>query len=107
MLWRFPFDLAELGGLGGCRRALEAKAATDTVLLKASSSVLDNQSALRVITSLTMMGIILLLLFTEGATIAMVRLLGSCFGRHYSPTPRSNLEFPITLMRMFGSVGGN
>lgn len=48
-----------------------------------------------------MMSIILLLLFTDGATIAMLQLLGSFFGSHYSLTPRSNLEFPITLRCMF------
>lgn len=50
------------------RRALEAKAATNTVFLKASGPVSNSQSALRVISSPAMIDIILLLLFTEGAT---------------------------------------
>lgn len=51
------------------RRALEAKAAPDTVFLEASNPVSHNQSALSVITSLTMKDIILLLLFGNGVVI--------------------------------------
>lgn len=66
-------------GWGEDRRTLEAKAATITVFVKAPGPISNSQSALRVITSLAMTDIILLLLFTEGATVAMLRLLGSFF----------------------------
>lgn len=90
------------------RRAPEAKAATDTVFLQASGPV-SNRTICSESNNFTgndgHYPFITVYRGSNDSDAAVIRLL--FLGSHYSFTPRSNLAFPITLMCMFWSVGGN